>query len=501
VDLLTAIWTEFDAMWVKQQNAARVSGVAVPPGVVPAEIVLPSGKKLKGGYVRVAYENEAQFIPDFVTDKGEVAMGSIDSTMMKERVDVVEGKMLDLRIEAQEYSAYAHAKYIGYRPVVGRLNFIKNNETLAGATKKLGGNFNRDLWDKVRWAIDGSAKSQGPLDSAAGFFRQNITSAVYLGNMLTSVKQAAGWVVAVGHPDVGSRGVVTSLQKAITNFDDWAKGPSQLSVMMRQRAHYQDLDFRAPSRVKGESDFRYNMRRWIGLPMRFFQYFSDLVVWNGAYMKAVGKGADSAEAVRVADYAVRDTQGSAEKAEQVKLTRTEIGMLYSFGAKWSMKNANFLYRLWATNPGWDKRQFCYAIIWSLGISTGLMAAANAVLQPQDDKDKQKTLSDYSSAMFIDAISSPHLALRYMIPFVMSRSAAEATATLGGPLKTPAMDFWNVWRSDSWQEAVTRSTGIAGALTGLPSTQLKRFEKVAFEGADNGFEAMFKAIFGEEYVKP
>jgi hypothetical protein len=64
-----------------------------------------------------------------------------------------------------------------------------------------------------------------------------------------------------------------------------------------------------------------------------------------------------------------------------------------------------------------------------------------------------------------------------------------------------MDFWNVWRSDSWQEAVTRSTGVAGALTGLPSTQLKRFEKVAFEGADNGFEAMFKAIFGEEYVKP
>jgi hypothetical protein len=43
--------------------------------------------------------------------------------------------------------------------------------------------------------------------------------------------------------------------------------------------------------------------------------------------------------------------------------------------------------------------------------------------------------------------------------------------------------------------------VAGAATGLPSTQLKRFEKAAFEGADNYFELMFKAIFGEEYKAP
>jgi hypothetical protein len=501
IGLITAMWTEFDAMWTKQKNAALVSGVAIPPGVTPQEIVLPNGKRLSGGYVRVAYDNEAAFIPDFVTDKGEISVGAIDSTMMKARVDVVEGKMLDLSIEVQEHSAYAHAKYIGYRPVVSRLNFIKNNETLAGATNKLGGDFQRDLWEKVRWAIDGSAKSRKTLDEAAGVLVRNVQSAVYLGNMLTSVKQSVGWVVAVGHKDVGSRGVVTSLQKALTNYEEWARGPSKLSVMMRQRMHYQDLDFRMPSRVKGESEFKYQMRKYAGLPMRFFQYFTDLVVWNGAYMKAVGTGSDQAEAVRVADKAVIDTQGSGLKAEQTLLTRTEMGLLYTFGAKWGIKNANMLYRMWAANPGWDKRQFCYAVIWSLGISTALMAAASAVLQPQDEKDPQKTLSDYSSAAFIDAVASPNIFLRYAIQGLMARSAAEGVATLAGPLKTPAMDFWNVWRSDSWQEVVTRSTGVAGAATGLPSTQLKRFEKAAFEGADNYFELMFKAIFGEEYKAP
>lgn len=251
-------------------------------------------------------------------------------------------------------------------------------------------------------------------------------------------------------------------------------------------------------------------RQWMQTHAYFLQHAAqtwvDVPVWIAAYEQALEGGSVEADAVFLADQAIRETQGSARPAD---ISNVEAGsaiaraflMFYS----WFNAQANFLGGRAAVavkETGWRGGMGRLFWIYTLGL---MVPAIGAEILAQGLRGK---LEDEDDDGILDEIAVLGLSsqIKFATAMVPGLGSVVTTAInqwndlpyddklsltpLGGAIESGArapVSLWNVAMNDgSWSKAIKDLASIIGVATGVPLGQAVKPITYAAEVASEGF---------------
>lgn len=152
------------------------------------------------------------------------------------------------------------------------------------------------------------------LDSGARWLRSTTTGQIIMYNLPSGMRHITGLSVAA-HA-VGAARIGEQVALHIKDPKGYAESIFEKSPFMRFKnsSFTRELQNGIDDILKGSSTFQRTkeaMDKQGGLFFHIFRGYTDNITWGAAYDKAIADGKDEMNAVRFADFTVRDTQGNA----------------------------------------------------------------------------------------------------------------------------------------------------------------------------------------------
>jgi hypothetical protein len=320
--LIQAMWDAVESLWPEAKALEeRLTGVA-PPKIEPTPVVV-NGTTYRGGYWPVVYdplgsaagEKQAE-----VGDAVEKLLGSrftratTKKTHLKKRTGTAGPLLLNYERIASRHIGEVITDITHREPVLQGLKILRDPKIKLAVVDAMGevayDSLNRMLRTTVHQNGNVSSAAERKIDSLWGKVVTNtVVSALgfrvvtALGNMILAPIQAAARVspryIATGFGRFyGSPRVMTAFIHA-------------RSPMMQQRATNMDATFvDTLTKLRGESGWRAQAARAAMAVHRWADFLVTHAIWLGRYEQSLVEGASEAEAARLADKAIRQTQSA-----------------------------------------------------------------------------------------------------------------------------------------------------------------------------------------------
>ena len=335
------VWNVFDV--VQKETAATVERMdGKEPEWVDKEgvtLIRPDGTKveLKGGYYPIRYDRRASHAPAIndISDAMEgisvFANGGPNDGHIKARVrDVPTDMYLTLTDRALYEGLGAQIHYVAWAETMHE--FVRLFDPQSQLTKTI-----RDYWGKEsvdyihQWmkqiALDGRPQGNaGGWNEGASWLRQGGSIAGVGGNLVTAAVQIVGFTQTIAH--VGAGYALKALCKYLFSGGPLGLGSENTfvhanSVMMQNRARTRFRELRElHAKVGGRyTNWHKKTMQVAYWPIGYMQSVVDDATWLAAYDKAIDQGVEHDMAIKEADRAVLETQGSGRLSNLAKVER------------------------------------------------------------------------------------------------------------------------------------------------------------------------------------
>lgn len=326
MDYVQEIWDLMESMKPESQKAHKEMYGYYFNEITANEIITPWGT-YRGGYIPAkvdVYENEDAKIRAERNDFEESGMGmsfmypSTGRGFTKSRIDAYAAPLsLDLNKLGAHIDSVMRFTYV--EPVVKQTAKLVYNKEVRAAM----GAYDPELGSKVLipWlqraagqrTINESNGYFKILDKAASYLRSSVAMQIMVGNVSNALQQFTGVIVSASK--VQPKHLVNSMY-------EYTKSPKTVPEMMLSKSDYMQSTqgsniYEAMARIEEISTnpntfetVREFSKKHTYFLQSAFQNTVNTIVWTGAYNQAIESGLDEKSAVRSADSAVRQTQGS-----------------------------------------------------------------------------------------------------------------------------------------------------------------------------------------------
>lgn len=375
------------------------------------EFETPFGK-FRGGYIPAkvdVYEVEDGAIRaernEFENNNNSFQFPTTGKGFTKSRVEqYMKPLSLDMNLLGSHIDSVLRFTYI--EPRVKEVARVVSDESFRKELSKLDTNIGKDAL--IPWlqrtaqqkVILPSDDGLGRLtDAAARFFSKNIKSQIMFGNVTNTLQQITGLVVAMSkvapkHIRNGFLGYVTNnkeMTASIMEKSDWMRSTQGSNIFELHQA--------VNEIIVNPSTFD-NIRNFTQKHTYFLQSAAqnmvNTAVWQGAYEQSIANNMTEKEAIRFADSAVRETQGTNNPEDVSRYeTGTPTAMLFkSFVSYFNMLsnlNAGELIKIQRSvglKKGMGKAFYLYMTAFMLPavLSEGIVMAMSGKGFDQDDDE-------------------------------------------------------------------------------------------------------------------
>lgn len=245
-----------------------------------------------------------------------------------------------------------------------------------------------------------------------GKLRKNANTVMYLGGLMTPVRQFYGLLPSANR--VGARNLRTSLAKmgSTQQAKEVMAHAQAKSVFMKERAQGSLRKY-----VKSHDVLDTNFDWWsqINATQDFLTYvltqgtqnIVDAATWDAAYFDAIANGKDEKSAVRYADSAVADTQGSPNVSDMSAIQRgTNIERLFTMVTSVPIAMNNMIAEEMMRTPDGQEKLKIAASMGILLMALPFILDAGVELATNDDDEEKpeevlKLMAYKMSAGFLD----------------------------------------------------------------------------------------------------
>jgi len=326
MDYVQEIWDLMESMKPESQKAHKEMYGYYFNEITAQEIITPWGN-YRGGYIPAkvdVYENEDAKIRSEKNEFEESGLGmsfmypSTGRGFTKSRIDAYAAPLsLDLNKLGAHIDSVMRFTYV--EPVVKQTAKLVYNKEIRAAMSA----YDPDLGSKVLipWlqraagqrTINESNGIFKVLDKAAAYLRSSVAMQIMVGNVSNALQQFTGVVVAASK---------VKPKHLLNSMYEYTKSPRALPEMMLSKSDYMQSTqgsniYEAMARIEEISTnpntfetVREFSKKHTYFLQSAFQNTVNTIVWSGAYDQAIAEGLDEKSAVRSADAAVRQTQGS-----------------------------------------------------------------------------------------------------------------------------------------------------------------------------------------------
>lgn len=333
------------------------------------------------------------------------------------------------------------------------------------------------------------------MDRVWTYLRSTVGAQVMVGNVVNTLQQFTGFSLSL------TKVKATYLRGGLVTY---LKGPSAMAEMIHEKSPYmaqrlttQVMEVQAsiddillnPSKYDKAKDFA---KRHGYFMQRGTQNIVDLITWSGAYDQAIANGAEERQAVREADAAVRQTQGSFEPES---LSNFEAGtpfvraftMFYSyFNMQANLLGTEFqkLAQGIGLKKGAGRAFYLYFVGFLIpAVMAEAIVAAMGGFDPDDDDDY---LNETLSTMFLSQIRTALAMVPGVGPVALAGinafnrkwyddriSTSPVISILESAVTAPHSLYKAMAEEGRTKRAVRDVLTLLGVTTGLPTAALNR----------------------------
>lgn len=481
----------------------RANGVA-PERVVATPVETNFGV-LKGGYYPIEYEGrlsprfaQVEELNDLKMSAGRSYLSGMTRTGFAEHRQAHTGLpiKLDLGVAFNHVEEVVHA-LTHFERMRGVAKLLRDKRVAKAINDRFGPATYEQFKSGVQDVVQGGAVRLKGMEPAVRFMRTRAQLAGLALNLWSATQQPSG--VFNGMQRVGPRWVIKGMTKFMAHPESTLRWIYDTSTLMKSRAEtmQQDLGDVRQEFLKKGGWFDTMLRKYtndtvsketiVNGAMWFIstaQRFADVPTWLGAYERSMAEQGDEQEAIKQADQAVIDTQGSAHIKDLANVQR---------GGEWARAFMTFYsYGSTTINQAADivgearQRKTPAAVLKALGglfLLYGMPGfwtiAAGVALgrQKGPDEDKDESWLGY----FLKEVGGEALSTALNgIPIVREAAGLfrEGNRGYSGPASTRM--FENVYNLKHQIEQgeldsalLNAALSTAGSLTGIPVQTLKK----------------------------
>lgn len=278
---------------------------------------LASQYGLEGGYYPITYDPRASQRAQENADaeqakadlRGAYGAAQVRKGFTKARAEEVHGRPLLYNLSGLFNGVNDQIHFISWSRWLIDANRLLRSTSLDQAIR---GHYGPDMVEQLKeWRNDiaNGGKSGGKEAIAASWLRHAVSISAMGFNVMSAAMQPLGLTQSVVR--VGPKWIGRGVSKYIQNPVAQTKAVRAQSEFManRTRTQFRELN-ELRNQIEGESHLKEFVGKYGYFLMAQVQQMVDIPTWTGAYEKAISEGNDQERAVRLADQAVIDSQGS-----------------------------------------------------------------------------------------------------------------------------------------------------------------------------------------------
>lgn len=512
------VWDTFESLRPQIADLELATKGKEPDWIPPRALQIRSKEgelvTLRGGYYPAKYDPEMHAKADQQSEsevidmkaKAARAAATTRQSFTKSRVPEVHGRPLLLTLDGMYSGLQDVVHDIAWRKYALDMNKLLNSKRIGDAvTEHYGMNAWRD-WRK--FASDLTIGVQGinaQSERIATMVRRNVGIAGLAMNIMNWLQQPFGMAnaaVRFGGGREGWKWLGRGMVKYFQNMKAATKEARDASSFMQERGRtrFRELN-EIRNSVNGE-DASARVKSFMMSGMIFTQMVADTVVWHAAIERAYAQNPrlEHADAVLMADQAVRDSQGGGQTVDLSEIERNggEMKKLFTVFMNFMNTGNNLAYL--SANTGRGKLSATADMLTVFVIPVLTTALLKGLLVPSgDDGDEGKWLED----LMIDLATFPLAGLfmvRELVPAVQALMGGGYGRSYQGPSGlrpfADAVTFAKQAEQGEADDAFRKAfINLAGSTIGLPSAQINRTWTGAKALADGETDNPAALVFG------
>lgn len=359
--MVQTIWDQMDTLYPQLAEVHRKTTGLVPPKVEATPYTIEvdgEAVEMKGGYYPVKYSPKRGHKAEKNQDKQDAEVdskfhnassiqASVNTGTTNERTGFYAPVKLNLDVVNEHFHEVIH--YITHHDQVRQVNKLINNQSVQDAiTASVG---EADFKLLAPWlndiAKDGrAAPVKNYIDEIFNKLRFGVTLGVmgfkastgimqFFGLFTTASEVGVGPTVKAIYTVIGKAWYMQALQKSLGSQEDMQSTwqfALERSKVMEHRVQTMDREIsNAMNRLKGKSGFLPAVQEASMKHIALIQtYMVDLPTWMAMYDKTRSETGDDVKAVRAADWAVENLQGSGATKDMAALLRNQSKLTTTF---------------------------------------------------------------------------------------------------------------------------------------------------------------------------
>jgi hypothetical protein len=463
-----------------------------PQWVEPKSITIKSSDgetvTLRGGYYPIKYDSQASAQAESNDEKeqakrdmaGAFTSATTRRSFTKNRAEKVVDRPLIYTLAAMYSGINDVVHDLAWHEWLIDANKLMRSNTIDSAIRnQYGPQYIQEMKTWIKDIAAGEVGSEGGVDIALNFLRQNVSAAGLAFNVVSAAMQITGFnqsIDKVGLKYIGVGVGKTMMHPIKTTKEVYAKSSFMAN---RGRTQLRELN-ELRNQIQDQSGAMKNIRLGSYFLMMQMQRVVDVPTWLGAYEKAIVQGNDEQRSRDLADQAVIDSQGSGMLKD---LSRAERGgsVQKAFSVYYSYMNTYFNRMAVATMTEKSKGKLAARYLLLTLVPVALGHAIKAGLTPTGDDDEEFDAVKLSKELAQESLSyllGSMVVIREFSDASKILFGAEKPRDYSGPAGLRAVaDSYALLKQavqlefdDSFRKA---AINVIGDFTALPSAQANR----------------------------
>lgn len=349
-ELVQKIWDQMDILYPQLAEVHRRTTGLTPPKVEAVPVETEFGT-FRGGYYPVKYSPKRSHKAEKNAEKREAEtesmfnntasiQASVNAGATNERTGFYDRVHLSLEVVPEHFNETIH--YITHHDAVRQVNRLIQSQDVADA---ISGVLGEAEYKQLKpWlndiAKDGRAQPvKTYMDEIFQRLRFGTTLGVMgfkastgimqlFGLLTTAAEVGTGPTVKAIYKTIGRSWYMKAVRRTLGSVDDIQSSwdyAAERSKVMNHRTKTMDREIKnAMSRLTGKTGILAATQEVSMKHIALIQtYMVDLPTWHAAYMKEISESGDEAKAVKYADWAVENLQGSGATKDMATILRNQ----------------------------------------------------------------------------------------------------------------------------------------------------------------------------------
>lgn len=496
--LTTVEWQAVQAIWDFMEGYRPLIGAKEmrvygkePEWVeaVPFEVRTADGQQLtlRGGYYPIKYDPLASIRAEEHSDaedarrqlQGAYTSATTRRSFTKSRADEVQGRPLLYDLSGVFSGVNDVIHDLCWHEWLIDANRILRSQSIDAAIRA---HYGPEIKEQFKtWVADVAEGERGAADAgerAAAWLRQSISAAGLGFNVMSALLQPLGLTQSIVR--IGPRHAAKGIAQFLAAPREAAREVVEKSEFMRNRSRTRLREIaEVRNRVEGETAAGAAVRNSAYYMMLRMQQLVDYPTWLGAYERATHEGADEERAIRLADQAVIDAQGSGQHKDLSKLQRgTALQKLFTVFYDYMGTTFNLAVAQTMTQKSRGRLAADYLLLFTVPVL--LTHALKEALKPGGDEDDdwediaRKLIAEQASYMLGLMVYVRELGDIGTILFGAEGATREYRGPAGLRLFGDTFSFAKQASQGEFDDAFRKAAiNILGDLTGLPAAQINK----------------------------